>query len=339
MANLQNSKVGNLYIGRTSSGISTARISSSSTGTGYRKTAIGSVSSNVNSGNDNTAFGFGALKSNSSCDNTAIGSKAMGGYGGNGNTNTAIGHCSMYNITSGTYNVAIGALALSGLTTGTCNVGIGHGVGPNLTTGQKNTFVGFSANIGGDYNDKQNVSIGYAAVASGSGGAYGNVAIGDGAQAIGSFSIAIGNASYVVNRIVWGGPSNNVYNCVWANWTYNSDCRDKTDIVDLNDNLGINLLRKLKPVSYQYDSRKLYVQKCNFDFGQKDGTLKVDGKSYGFLAQEIKTAAEELNINYEAVKYDPNRDTYSFGYSQLIATIVKTIKTIDERIQTLKTKI
>jgi len=339
MANLQNSTVGTLYIGRTSTGIATARINSTSVGTGGGKTAIGNSSSQVNSGDDNTGFGMGTLKSMSTCANTAVGSKAMGGYGGNGNTNTAIGHCSMYNITSGTYNVGIGALALSGLTTGTCNVGIGHGVGTDLTTGQKNTFVGVSANIGGDSNDKQNVSIGYSAVASGSGGGYGNVAIGCGSQGIGYFAIAIGNGTYSVNRIIWGGPSNSVYNCVWANWTYNSDCRDKTDIVDLNDNLGINLIRKLKPVSYQYDGRKSYVQKCNFEFGQKDGTLKVDGKSYGFLAQEIKTAAEELNINYEAVKYDSNRDTYSFGYSQLIATIVKTIKTIDERIQTLKTKI
>lgn len=338
MADLQNSKVGTLYIGRTGSGISTVRINATSVGTGGRKTTIGNSSSQVSSADDNTAFGFGTLKNMSSCNNTAIGSKAMAGYGGAGFDNTAIGHCSMYNITSGCFNVAVGALALSGLTTGVCNTAIGHSAGRDLTTGNHNTFVGYLANTGGYFDDKQNVSVGYGAVASGTGG-YGNVAVGCGAQAIGSFSIAIGNASYVVNRIVWGGPNNNIYNCVWGSWTYNSDCRDKTDIADLNDNLGINLLRKLKPVSYRYDSRKLYVQKCDFDFGQKDGTLKVDGKSYGFLAQEIKTAAEELNENYEAVKFDSTKDTYSFAYNQLIATIVKTIKTIDERIQILKTKI
>lgn len=338
MAQLLNSKVGTLYIGRTSSGISTARISDTTTGTGANKTAIGSSSSIANSGDNNTAFGFGALKNMSSCDNTAIGSKAMGGSGGNGNGNTAIGHCSLYCLTSGSYNVGIGMKSLYALTSGGCNVGVGALTGPALTTGTRNTLVGFYAK--GAYSaDKQNVAIGYSAVASGTGGGYGNVGIGYGVQALGSFSIAIGNGTYAVNRIFWGAAVNNVYNCVWNNWTYNSDCRDKTDIADLNDNLGINLLRKLKPVSYRYDNRKLYVDKCNFDYGQKDGTLKVDGKSYGFLAQEIKTAAEELNITYEAVKYDSNKDAYSFAYNQLIATIVKTIKTIDQRIQTLKTKI
>lgn len=339
MANLQNnSKVGTLYIGRTSSGVSTARISATSTGTGLNKTAIGNSSSATNSGDNNTAFGFGALKNNTTCDNTAVGSKAMGGYGGASDGNVALGHCSLYSITSARYNVAIGHKSLYAITTGGCNVAVGTLTGQYLTTGGRNTLIGHRAN--GTYtNDKQNVAIGYNAQASATGGGYGNVAIGYNSLATGYFGIAIGNATYAVSRIFWGGPVNNVYNCVWASWTYNSDCRDKTDIVDLNDNLGINLIRKLKPVSYQYDGRKSYVQKCNFEFGQKDGTLKVDGKSYGFLAQEIKTAAEELNINYEAVKYDSNRDTYSFGYSQLIATIVKTIKTIDERIQTLKTKI
>jgi hypothetical protein len=114
---------------------------------------------------------------------------------------------------------------------------------------------------------------------------------------------------------------------------------DKTDVTDLNDNLGINLIRKLKPVEYRNDNRKSYVDSCGFDFGVKDGTLKVNKKHYGFIAQEVKESADELNIDYEAVKYNTMDDTFKLNYSDIIASIVKTIKTIDERVQILKTKI
>jgi len=336
MATLLNTQVGCVCLGRTATNtIDTTRISTTTTGTGAKKTAIGTGVSFANSGPDNTALGFTAMRNTTSCDNTAIGVSAM--YAGGGNGNTAIGSYSLYHITSASENVAVGFKSLCNLTTGGCNTALGYRSGLSIYGGTRNTLIGAFTNSLS--NDNRSVAIGYNAITVGGFGGYGNVAIGTASCAIGYFAIAIGANTYAVNTLFWGGPQNNTVNCIYGTWTYNSDSRDKADVNDLNDNLGINLIRKLNPVSYRYDNRKLYTIKCGFEFGTKDGTLKVNEKNYGFLAQEIDNVAKELNIIYEAVKYDSKRDAYSFGYSQLIASIVKTIKTIDDRIKVLKTKI
>ena len=338
MAQLQNSKVGNICIGVIpGNGVDTTRMSTNGTGTGYRKTAIGGYTLQVNSNSDNTAIGFGASRYSTGRFNTAVGSNSL--VVGGGSCNVAIGSFALYNSSaSGNENVAVGYKALCYATSASWNVSLGYRSAVSLQTGSKNTIIGPYSNVGAG-NDCWNVAVGFCATVSGGGGGRGNVAIGRNALAIGYYSISIGVNTYSVNSVFWGGPQNNTVNCIYGTWAFNSDCRDKTDIVELDDNLGINLVRKLKPVSYRYDNRKLYTIKCNYEFGTKDGTLKVDKKSYGFLAQEIEDASKELNVKYDAVKYDSNRDAYSFAYGELIATMVKTIKTIDERIKTLKTKI
>lgn len=337
MATLLNSQVGGICLGRTTANtIDTTNLSVCTTGTGANKTAIGNGAATPNSGSDNTAMGFGALRNTTSSCNTAVGVRAIANGGGDGNV--GIGNFSLYNLTSGAENTAIGYKTLCNLTTGGCNTALGLNSGTGLYTGTRNTLIGAYSNASTN-NDRQNVAVGPFATVSGGGGGYGNVAVGNNSLAVGYFAIAIGANTYAVNTVFWGGPNNNTVNCLYGTWTFNSDCRDKTDINDLNDNLGINLIRRLNPVSYRYDNRKLYELKCGYEFGTKDGNLKVDKKSYGFLAQEIENSAKELNIEYDAVRYDSRRDAYSFIYSELIATIVKTIKTIDDRIKVLKTKI
>jgi len=92
-------------------------------------------------------------------------------------------------------------------------------------------------------------------------------------------------------------------------------------------------------VFYKNDARQSYVKLCGYEYGTKDGNLKVNKRNYGFIAQDVKDAANELNIEFEAITYDEENDEFGLTYSELIASIVKTIKTIDERIQVLKTRI
>jgi hypothetical protein len=335
MATLLNSKVGDICIGRTSSNAATTvRLGACAAGDGPGKTAVGFCASVSNSGSEQTAFGYKSLESNTSDCNTAIGSCTL--LQG-GTSNTAIGHCALKSLSSGSSNSGIGMRALTTLTTGSNSVGVGYYAGTAVTTGTHNTFVGAKSQMVSVTNGNRNVAIGYRATVCGS---Y-NVAIGCCAQSCGTCSIVIGNGASIASgsRVKWGSSVNNTCNCVWGTWLSISDCRDKTDIIDLNDNLGINLIRKLKPVEYRNDNRQSYVYTCGFDFGVKDGTLKVDKKHYGFLAQDVKESADELNVEYEAVKYDDEDDTFKLNYNELIASIVKTIKTIDNRVQLLKTKI
>lgn len=336
MAILKNSKVGCICIGRTcasSNGERTVRLGGCCAGDGAQKTAVGYKSGYDSSGAQNTSFGVRALQCNTGACNTGIGGNVM--ENGTGNCNTAVGHNALRCNSSGGCNTGVGYKSLFSLNTGTRNTGVGMYSGRSITSGDKNTFIGYYANANAG-NRTQTVAIGTSSTA----GANYAVAIGDNACANGTCAIAIGaNACVGANKIAWGSSVNNQCNCVWGTWSYISDCRDKADITDLDDNLGINFIRKLKPVKYNIDNRQSYVQLCNYQYGTKDGNLKRERKSYGLIAQEVKDAADELNIQFEGIKYNEDKDAYRLSYSQLLASIVKTIKSVDERIQILKTKI
>lgn len=338
MATLLNSTVGSIKMGRTcasSNSDRTVRLGACIANDGGRKTAVGMCASYASSGDDNTAFGYFAHRAKAGYCNIAIGGYAMCASGG-GHQNVAIGGNSLFSLSTGTCNLAIGYNSLCNLTTGSCNVAIGFNSGTGLYTGNKNVFVGAYArpNWGSVC---CSVVIGYNAIVD---NADFSVTIGCGSNNQSGCGIIIGCCiSNNTNDIFWGNSSNNQCNCVWGSWTYASDCRDKAEIVELNDNLGINLIRKLKPVSYRNDNRESYVKLCNYDYGTKDGNLKVNKRSYGLIAQDVKNVVEELNVQFDVLKYNSDSDAYKLSYSQLIASIVKTIKTIDERIETLKSKI
>lgn len=335
MATLKNSKVGCICVGRTcasSNGHKTVRLGACCSGDGALKTAVGYYASNYSSGAQQTAFGTKALQRNTGGCNTGIGGLTL--VAGTGDCNTAVGHNALRCVSTAGCNVSVGYHSLYNNTTGARNVAVGACAGQCNTTGGKNTFVGYGA-CNSTNSAIQSTIIGAGATGAGS---YG-VAIGPTAS-VTSNGLAIGNGASAGNNVIaWGAAINNVCNCVWGSWSYISDCRDKTDIVDIGDNLGINFIRKLRPVNYKIDNRGSYVQLCNYEYGTKDGNLKRNKRSYGFIAQEVKDAADELNIQFEGVKYDENKDAFRLSYSQLMASIVKTIKTIDERIQVLKTKV
>jgi hypothetical protein len=354
MAYLQQSEVNGLRLGRGYGGYvnSTAfgrcalnSTNSYSTGIGYKvgqrdtvgSTFIGALAGQYVTGsfgypfgNNNTAAGFGALQGNSTnpssgayniavgfrafncaetlgC-NIAIGSLAFEcGYGAYAGRNTMIG-ASAGRCLTGYDNVVLGVEAGCSLDAFQ-NVIIGHRAGKNFTGGKKNVVIGRCAGYTNTYDEV----------------------------------IIIGTDVSVTDNfhIVWGNSNNNVYNCVWGGgWSYFSDARDKTDIEPLTCNTGIKFIKKLRPVSFNFDNRKNYVDKCNFTYGQKDGTLAVEKKEYGFIAQELKQALEELNItDFYGLKYNEDKDAYRLAYTSLLAPLTKAIQELDERTQALKLKI
>jgi hypothetical protein len=240
--------------------------------------------------------------------------------------NVAIGFRSMYSLGQPTREVSIGSY--SGRTlAGSRNVIIGHCAGESLEDGELNLFIGHIASRNIPGSSSRNVMIGYCA-------GYlsyahcGIISIGHGSTTSAyDFHTSFGNSSTTFNKV--GAKS----------WTVLSDRYDKTDILDLPDDLGLNFIRKLKPVKYKLDPRDRYVQNCGFEFGQKDHTLANEKESYGFLAQDIEESINELGSRFDAVSRDEFTDSYRLTTSDLIAPVIKSLKQTLDRLEIIENKL
>ena len=191
------------------------------------------------------------------------------------------------------------------------------------TTASQNTAIGRNA-LFNSYHCNNNTAIGYQANCAGNMLGH-NIAVG-----------ACANSSTTVGHTVWGSSSNNVQNCVYTAWSNVSDCRDKTDISLLPSSYGISFIKKLKPVSYKWDNRDTYVREYSCSYGQKDGTLKSEKCHYGFIAQDIKSTLESLNITFDGLTHDSEKDAYRLTYEELIAPLVKAVQELTERVENLE---
>jgi hypothetical protein len=329
------SRGGNNCISNTALGL----VALAANTTGYCNTAIGALSLRcTTSGNRNTAAGVKALRNNTTgtC-NTAIGYSA--GYCmTTGNSLTAVGYKAAQ-CTTGNCNTAIGHLAGCGLTTGTCNVIMGCAAGSGMSGGSCNVAIGQRAMLQATSNN--NVAIGTLAAEGLTTGAC-NIFVGfyNGASiSTTNFHIGIGHdggPSKTTGHTAWGNKEI-TYNGIASKWTDISDCRDKTNIQDLDEKLGLDFIRSLDTVSFNWDNRENYVQKCGFEYGQKDGTLTSPKKSYGFIAQQMKEVLDNLDTNFDALKYNEDKDAYRITYAHMIAPLVKAIQQTIQRIETLET--
>jgi hypothetical protein len=133
------------------------------------------------------------------------------------------------------------------------------------------------------------------------------------------------------------GRANNSTPCIWVGWSFASDNRDKTNITPLSDNLGINFVRKLRPVTFNWDKRAVYHDRCGFEYGVKDGTLTEPTENYGFIAQEVELAAQQLGHKFDAIAYGDYNDAYSVSYLDFVAVLAKALQTINEELDLIET--
>lgn len=300
------------------------------------------------SGNNNTAIGYKSLNSNLVSENTAIGSKAM--YANTiGTSNSAVGVNSMYSNTSGFSNTSIGYSSLYNNTIGDRNTSIGDSALYNNTWGNHSTAIGsFSlfSNIGGF----GNTATGYSALYSNTSG-MSNVAFGDGAlysNTTGSYNTSIGSATMtwstgshntaigssagqllttgtnntfignsarpsaesVNNEITLGNLAITSLRCQVTSITSLSDMRDKTDILNLTE--GIDFIKKLRPVSFTWNTRD---------------KAKVGIKSAGFIAQELLALqkASPIGLNLDLVS-ESNPDKLEARYGNMLPIMVKAMQ-------------
>lgn len=124
------------------------------------------------------------------------------------------------------------------------------------------------------------------------------------------------------------GSSGYKWNNLYANNLQTTSDRDKKENIS-NTDIGLDFIEKLNPVKYNLkDDKNKEVR-------------------YGLIAQDIEKIAKELNINFDACKYEVDIDeetgkeikTYTLGYNDLFAPIIKSIQELNNEIKELKNKI
>jgi hypothetical protein len=292
-----------------------------------------------------------------------------------GQQNTSVGHYAGRAITTPYQNSAFGFKALCGHTTGCRQIAIGAFAMANSTTGNSSIAIGVEADTcdatnsiaigqGAKAYSNRSVALGATTYICGDnsvaiGGktkvfAANSVAIGYKAIAYGCCSIAIGHdtrtfydnqisigSNYYntccAGTIIMGNLNHNTYNCIYVEWTYCSDRNEKTNIQALPYNFGLPFIKKLRPVKFNWDIREKYVEKCGFEFGQKDGTLAQEKENYGLIAQELEQVLQELNLRFDGLTKNDKR--YRLASTNLLAPLVKSIQQLSVKLEAIKERL
>lgn len=139
------------------------------------------------------------------------------------------------------------------------------------------------------------------------------------------------------NQVQLGNSSTTVY--TYGAVQDRSDIRDKTDIEPMSDTMTQFIL-ELNPVQGRWDMRDDYIndhpenwtdeQKLEWwSNPQKDGSKKRARLHNWFIAQEVKTLAESLGIDFAGLqdhKLIDGTDTLTLGYEEFIPPIVATLQ-------------
>lgn len=326
-------------------------------GNNANSTTFGHVANNNGTTAQATSIGYLAGRYNNTGDSNVFVGFVSGRYSGGGDFNTGFGAHTLRSIDDRQHAVGIGvfanyfhnsrSVAAGGSAIGNGSnrpgaIAVGHyasscpgdySVALGFATGQgmqADRTVSFSARAA-QYNNQSTRNI--------SGGFYTSRFAGGGANNIHIGWYAYQHNGYGVAGQTSLGRYTNSTGCIWTGWSNLSDCRDKINIAPLTDNLGINFLRKLRPVKYKWDFRQAYVNKCGYEFGVKDGSLKENKIATGFIAQEVDHSAYTEGTKFDAVSYDSFRDFYTMNYLDLVATLTKALQHINHELDLIETQL
>ncbi len=319
--------------------------------TGGGNVAIGHLAGNVNTtGNFNVAIGRQAGQNNTAGGNVFVGDLAgqgntsgtynvcIGMWSGNAlngataSANTFVGYMTGFANTTAGGNTFVGNNAGINANTGSQNTYLGCQAGQNYTTAANNTYVGWRAGFYtiGSATGGNNVFMGYQSGDNNATGT-GNVVIGYDADLSGTSltnSIAIGNTAIVnaSNKIRLGNAAITAAD-IQVNWTITSDKNEKSEI--RSDVPGLNLVTKLQPVTYYYNS---HLE----SFG-KENSIRYTG----LLAQDVDAILQQLGINSSIVAKPNDDGTGSWGirYSELVMPLINAVQEQQVIIDDLKSNL
>ena len=220
----------------------------------------------MTSGADGTvAIGYQAGTRHTSGAGCVYVGNAAGDHCTDGNRNVAIGEASLSG-NADDDNVAVGYGAL-GTCLGADNVGVGTNAGNTINSGTENTLVGYNVDAASEDNTN---------------------------------NIVLGNnltATDKDNAVFIGNDTNHIENDFNADatWNYSSDVRQKKEIED--DTLGLDFINKIRPVVYKHKSPSEFPKEwSSYDENDKE-PMGGDKKIHGLIAQEVKEALEDVNID------------------------------------------
>jgi hypothetical protein len=181
----------------------------------------------------------------------------------------------------------------------------------------------------GDYN----TAIGYSALSTNTTG-INNTAIGYDAD---------GSSATVSNEITLGNSSVTTLRCQVTTITaISSDSRDKIDIENLT--IGLEFIRKLKPVSFVYDMRSKYAQKDekgkslrdengNYILSKNpDGSKKDNDTQVGFIAQDIIEAEDEFNCAWLGLSVRDNPEYLTATPGKVLMPLLKAVQELADKL-------
>ncbi|KAA5532115.1 T9SS type A sorting domain-containing protein [Taibaiella lutea] len=331
--------------GTNNCAIGVAAISSGFTTTG--NTAVGSRTLTNTSGNDNVAIGNHALHNSSTGNNNAANGSNVLFKNTTGSSNVANGANAMYSNTVGTYNTATGAKALYANTVANRNSAFGWEA-LVAANGNHNAAFGFRA-LFKNTSGSENTGCGTGALGSNTTGA-GNSSLGTwsdvGAGNL-SNATAIGYTSLVnaSNKVRIGNASVTVIEGQVA-YSWPSDGRFKTNVKE-EDVKGLEFIKKLRPVVYNFDTRKFtefwtknMPEDVRKEHLNQDFTASTNVRQSGFIAQEVESAAKEANYDFNGVHVPENEnDNYSLAYAEFVVPLVKAVQEQQKIIEGLQQQI
>ena len=228
--------------------------------------------------------------------------------------NVGVGNTALQDITEGSKNVGVGWRAGWNITTGTYNVAIGGLAGDDLITGNNNTYIGHNA-------DASTTSVSSEIVIAATPNAGGHLGGG------GTETIRIGAASdYITNDF---GEN--------ATWTHSSDRRIKIGIKD--NTLGLDFINKLKTRNFKKKAPSEYPEEFDQHSPNITERKNPDRIHYGFVAQEVKEAMDEVGHS-EFPVWKENRDgMQELGETELITPLVKAVQELTEIVKSQQKEI
>ena len=196
--------------------------------------------------------------------------------------------------------------------TGNGNTAIGSGALVTETSGTNNTALGFNSG-----------RLSQAGVATNFSNA---TTLGNDARVSGSNQVQLGDSA--TTTYAYGAVQNR------------SDARDKADIRDTI--LGLDFVMALRPVDFKWDYREDYIsvdENGDVVSFEKDGSKKRARFHHGFIAQEVKAAADTLGVDFGGFQdhgVKGGEDVLSIGYDELISVLVKAVQQLKAELDAVK---
>ena len=200
----------------------------------------------------------------------------------------------------------MGCNALTTATTGGQNTAVGTSALTQVTVGNNNTAIGFASGQ---------------------------------TTTSGTYNIMLGRAAYsssatASNECTLGGTYVNNLRCNDTSISSLSDSRDKTNIVDIP--LGLTFINTVRPVSFNWNCRE-----DNEDLGLvgEMNVHKANKKDFGFVAQELKTAADATDYSdYMRLVSESNPNRLEADPMKMFPILVKAIQELSAKVTALESE-